>query len=76
MSEENETPEPASTPAEPVVGIGNNTEESDEDVELHWLQKLLDNPWLLLALGLIVPTLSYTVWGWVEIVLMKPAELP
>lgn len=28
------------------------------------IQKILDNPWLLLVLGIVIPTLSYTVWGW------------
>lgn len=40
---------------------------------VHWFQKLLDNPWLLLALGIGVPTLSYTVWGLVELALLKRA---
>ncbi len=30
------------------------------------LQQILDNPWILLALGVIVPTISYTVWGAIE----------
>jgi hypothetical protein len=42
----------------------------------HWLYRLMENPWLLLALGVAVPTLSYTVWGWVELLLTKKAELP
>lgn len=42
----------------------------------HPIQKLLDNTWALLALGLIVPILSYTVWGWIEIALLPPAKLP
>jgi hypothetical protein len=40
------------------------------------LQKLMDNPWLLLVLGILVPTLSYTVWGWIELWLVPPAALP
>ena len=40
------------------------------------IQKILDNPWLLLVLGIVIPTLSYTVWGLVEWFLLKPAELP
>ncbi len=40
------------------------------------LQRLFDNPWLLLALGFFVPFLSYTVWAWVELLLTKKAELP
>ncbi len=42
----------------------------------HPWQKVLDNPWLLLALGVIVPFLSYTAWGWIELVLTKSAPLP
>jgi len=36
----------------------------------------MDNPWLLLALGLLVPILSYTVWGWVELMQLPDAKLP
>lgn len=43
---------------------------------VHWIQRLLDNPWLLLALGLAVPLLSYTLWGWIELRSVKPALLP
>ena len=42
----------------------------------HPWQKVLDNPWLLLVLGVIIPVLSYTVWGWIELALTKPALLP
>lgn len=47
-----------------------------KDEEKHPWQKLLDNPWLLLVLGVVVPFLSYTVWGWIELFLTKPAQLP
>ncbi|MDH3974951.1 MAG: hypothetical protein OEV42_11790 [Deltaproteobacteria bacterium] len=30
-------------------------------------RKLYDNIWLLLALGIVVPTLIFTVWGLIEI---------
>ena len=36
----------------------------------------MDNPWLLLVLGVVVPFLSYTVWGWFEIAGTPPATLP
>lgn len=42
----------------------------------HPLQKLMDNYWLLLVLGVVVPFLSYTVWGWVEVATMARATLP
>jgi hypothetical protein len=42
----------------------------------HPLQRLLDNPWALLVLGLVIPTLSYTVWGWICLMTAGPARLP
>lgn len=42
----------------------------------HPLQKLMDNPWLLLVLGVVIPFLSYTIWGWIELLTVKPATLP
>ena len=39
-------------------------------------QRLLDNVWLLLALGLLVPIISYTVWGLIELLSMGEATLP
>ena len=47
-----------------------------ESERKHPIQKLMDNPWLLLVLGVVVPFLSYTVWGWFELSTMKPAVLP
>jgi hypothetical protein len=39
-------------------------------------QRLLDNPFLLLALGLLVMFLFYTGWGMWEILSLTPAPLP
>ena len=50
--------------------------ESVSDIEIHWLQRFYDNPWLLLILGILIPFLSYTLWGWVELAMIEPAELP
>jgi hypothetical protein len=52
------------------------TEPGAEPGRDHWLQRLFDNPWLLLALGVAVPLASYTAWGWIELLLTKKAELP
>ena len=38
----------------------------------HPLQKLMDNHWLLLTLGVLIPIVSYTLWGWIELLLIKP----
>lgn len=48
----------------------------DAPEKKHLLEKLMDNPWLLLALGVGIPLVSYTLWGWVELILLKPAALP
>jgi hypothetical protein len=42
----------------------------------HPIQKLMDNPWLLLALGVLIPLLSYTAWGWIELHGVSQAVLP
>ena len=36
------------------------------------LQKLLDNMWLLLLLGVVVYAISYVAWGWMEISTTQP----
>ena len=40
------------------------------------LKQMMDNTWLLLALGVLIPLVSYTAWGWIELMLVKPATLP
>ena len=47
-----------------------------EDRPIPPIQKLLDNPWLLLALGVLLPAISYTIWGLFELGNLKPATLP
>jgi hypothetical protein len=32
-----------------------------------FMQRLLDNPFLLLFLGVVVPTVLYTIWGILEL---------
>jgi len=36
----------------------------------------MDNPWVLLLLGLVVPFLSYSIWAWIEIARIPKATLP
>ena len=35
--------------------------------DIPFMQRLLDNPFILLFIGVMVPTLLYVVWGVVEI---------
>jgi len=39
-------------------------------------QRLLDSPFLLLALGLVVMFGFYTVWGLIEVMKLPQATLP
>ncbi len=43
----------------------------DDDLDARdvpFMQKVLDNPFLLLFIGIAVPTLTYIVWGIMELV--------
>ena len=48
------------------------TENNDE--EIPFMQRLLDSPLILLALGVAVPTLLYIVWGVVETAMIPLAN--
>lgn len=38
------------------------------------MQRVLDNPFLLLFIGVVVPTVFYTVWGIMELVTIPLAN--
>jgi hypothetical protein len=38
------------------------------------MQQLIDNPFLLLFIGIAVPTVLYTIWGVMEIVSLPIAK--
>ena len=39
----------------------------DETAAIPWMQQLLDNPFLLLFIGVMVPMIVYTLWGVIDI---------
>jgi hypothetical protein len=41
-----------------------------------WGQRLMDSPFVLLLLGLLVMFVVYTGWGIVELMMLPPATLP
>lgn len=43
---------------------------NDPDAPIPWMQQLLDSPFILLALGVMIPMLVYNLWGVVEILLI------
>ncbi len=52
-----------------------NLSESHPDYgPLPFMQRLLDNPFLLLVLGIAVPTVFYIVWGIMEIIQIPIAD--
>jgi hypothetical protein len=46
----------------------------DENDPVPWVQQLLDNPFLLLFIGVFVPMMVYTVWGVVDILTLPMAK--
>ncbi|MCV2367048.1 hypothetical protein [Roseateles oligotrophus] len=49
-----------------------NTDAEQEAVPM--MQQLLDNPFLLLFLGVLVPMLVYTLWGVIDILTVPLAK--
>ena len=49
-----------------------NSQVQEEQIPL--MQKLLDNPFLLLFLGVMVPMVVYTLWGVIEILTVPLAK--
>ena len=41
---------------------------TEETVRIPVFQRILDNPFLLLFVGVVVPTVFYIIWGIMEIV--------
>jgi hypothetical protein len=46
----------------------------DNDSDIPVMQKVLDNPFLLLFLGVVMPTVFYILWGVMEIVTIPIAK--
>ena len=45
-----------------------------DDEPIPFMQRVLDNPFLLLFLGVAVPTVFYIVWGIIEITQIPIAD--
>ncbi|MBF0127459.1 MAG: hypothetical protein HQM02_09635 [Magnetococcales bacterium] len=46
----------------------NDAPNQEQDEPIPGMQQLLDNPFMLLLLGVLFPTILYTVWGIMEII--------
>ncbi|WP_284617910.1 hypothetical protein [Aquabacterium humicola] len=51
-----------------------NTHDDDENAPVPWMQRLLDNPFMLLFLGVLIPMLVYNVWGVIDILTLPVAK--
>ena len=51
-----------------TTGPDHGPEDIVEDEPVPAMQQLLDNPFLLLFIGIAMPTVLYVVWGVMEIV--------
>lgn len=58
--------------AEPVSGA-RGTDASEEKIPV--MQQVLDNPFLLLFLGVALPTVLYILWGVMEIATVPVSPL-
>lgn len=52
----------------------NDTDDSTEGADMPVMQRVLDNPFILLFIGIAVPTLTYIVWGIMELVALPIAD--
>lgn len=48
--------------------------ENHHSNDIPFMQRLLDNPFLLLFVGVAVPTLFYIVWGIMELIAIPLAQ--
>ena len=43
------------------------TDQSDPPERIPFMQRVLDNPFLLLFIGITIPTVLYLIWGVMEV---------
>ena len=50
------------------------TDPGDEEEKIPTMQRILDNPFILLFIGILIPTLTYIVWGVMELISIPIAD--
>ena len=56
------------------MAAANNTGSGSRNQAVPAMQRVLDNPFLLLFLGVVFPTVFYILWGIMEIVTLPIAK--
>lgn len=59
---------------QPEGSTASGSDGSGEGERIPFMQQLLDNPFLLLFLGVVVPTVLYLIWGIMEIISIPIAK--
>ncbi|MCW8844709.1 MAG: hypothetical protein OQK99_02640 [Gammaproteobacteria bacterium] len=54
--------------------MSHETNSTAENPRVPVMQRVLDNPFLLLFIGVVVPTVFYIIWGIMEIVTIPLAR--
>lgn len=50
------------------------SQHDDENGPVPFMQKLLDNPFMLLFLGVLIPMVLYNLWGVIDILTIPAAK--
>lgn len=50
------------------------TDQTEDESDIPVMQKVLDNPFLLLFLGVVMPTVFYILWGVMEVATIPVAK--
>ena len=56
------------------MAAARNTGTGSQEVAIPAMQRVLDNPFLLLFIGVVVPTVFYILWGIMEVVTIPLAK--
>jgi hypothetical protein len=56
--------------------VAEQPETPHDDSDIPLIQRLLDKPFLLLAVSILIMVVFYTGWGLYEILSLKPDPLP
>jgi hypothetical protein len=57
-----------------LIPMSHETNSTAENPRVPVMQRVLDNPFLLLFIGVVVPTVFYIIWGIMEIVTIPLAR--
>jgi len=55
--------------------MNQETTGAEQETRVPVMQRIMDNPFLLLFIGVVVPTVFYIVWGIMELVSIPVARL-